>query len=142
MPWANRLLLASAGLLLCGAGCRTAPSPATDGDGARIRELEGRVARLEEQPKAAGLDDEILALEVEREGLLVTYTSEHPRILKIERRIEALRKMRVEEDRVRRDRMRRRLEAEREVLLVTYAPDHATVRALDARIAFLATDAG
>lgn len=136
---ANRLLV---GLLLCVAGCRTAPPPAADTADARIAELEARVAQLEAQEKAAGLDDEILALEVERAGLLVTCTPENPTITKIERRIQALGKMRVEEERARRDRMRQRLEVERSVLLVTYAPDHPSVIRLDAKIAFLKTNPG
>jgi len=139
MSWASRLLV---GLLLCGAGCHSTPPPATETDNARIRELEARIARLEAQEKASSLDDEILALEVERAGLLVTYTPENPVVTKIERRIQALGKMRVEEGRARRDRMRQRLQVERDVLLVTYAPDHPSVIRLDAKIAFLKADAG
>lgn len=140
MPWANRLLIVTIGLLLCVAGCHTAPPPAPDAS--RIRDLEARIARLETQAKTADLDDEILALKVERAGLLVTYAPEHPTIVGIGRRIEALERMRVEEDRARRDRMLRGMEVERDVLLVTYSPDHDSVRELDAKIAYLRSDAG
>lgn len=137
----NRLPLVYLGLFLCAAGCRAAPPPAAD-DGARIRELETRIARLEAQAKAADFDDAILALEVDHAGLLVTYTSEHPAILEIDRRIEALETSRAEECRARRDRMVHELEAERAQALVTYTPDHDAVRKLDAQIAFLERKAG
>lgn len=130
------------GLLLCGAGCRTAPAPAADRDDTRVRELGARISALEAQAKTADLDDEILALQVERAGLLVTYTPEHPAILRIEHGIRALEEARVEDRRARRDRMLRKLETERQSLLVTYTPDHDLVRRLDAQIAFLETHAG
>jgi hypothetical protein len=138
MSWANRL--ASVGLLLCGAGCRAAPPPAAADP--RVHELEERIARLEAQAEPANLDDGILALEVERAGLLVIHTPEHPAILRIDRRIEALETARAEEARARRERMLRRLEAQRAEALVTYAPDHEIVRRLDVQIAFLEDGAG
>ncbi len=141
MAWAPRFLLALP--LLLGVGCRATPPPAQDPDGARIRELEDRVAWLEEQAKAATLvEDEILALEVRRAGLLVTYEPSHPAILDLDRKIQALEKVRVLECRVRRQTMCERLEIERDRLLTTYTHDHDSVRRLDAQIAFLRSDAG
>jgi hypothetical protein len=140
MRWATRLLLATVFLPVL--GCRTAPSPAAGDGSARIRELEARIEALEARAKAATADDEVLALEVEREALLVTYTPEHPRVLAVERRIQALEKMRTLESRQRREAMLRRFEVERESLLVMYTTEHDAVRRLDAQIAFLKADAG
>ena len=121
-------------------GCRaTVPLPPA-GDGARFCELEDRIARLETQSKAADLEDQILALEVERAGLLVTYTPEHPAVLRIDRKIETLRGTRNEGDRQRHAKMLRQLEAQRSQALVTHTPDHATVQRLDAQIAWLRSD--
>jgi len=135
----NGLLL---GCLLI-VGCRTAPPPAPEPDTTRIHELEARVAWLEAQVKAATfVEDEILALEVERAARLVIYAPDHPAILDIERKIRALRKVHELDGRARRDAMLHRLEAERDVLLGTYTPEHPSVRKLDAKIAFLKESAG
>jgi uncharacterized protein involved in exopolysaccharide biosynthesis len=134
----NRLLL----ILLCGAGCRTAPPPAADTDQARIRDLEARIALLEERAKATAPDDEILALEVERAGLVLTYAPGHPTLVKVDLEIDALQRSRAEEAVARRERMLRQLDAQRAQALVTYSADHDTVRRLDAQIAFLRAGQG
>ncbi|MFI5401671.1 MAG: hypothetical protein ACHQ1G_01960 [Planctomycetota bacterium] len=133
-----RFLLASA--LLLGIGCVATSAP-PDPDAARIRELDERVARLVGVARTATLvEDEILALEVERAALRVTYADEHPSLLKVDRKIEALES--AEEARARREKMARQLEAQRAELLVTYSADHDIVRRLDAQIAFLRSDQG
>ena len=138
----NALLLVSFGLFLCASGCRATPPPAAEADGAQIRELEDRVARLETRAKAADCADEILALEVERQGLLVFYAPGHPTVTGIDRKIRAWKETQVGETRARREQMARRLEVEREGLLVTYTPSHQAVRKLDAQIAFLRSGPG
>jgi len=138
MKRATWLLFAPALLL----GCRSAPPP-EDPEGARVRELEARVAWLEAQVKVVAiLDDEILDLEVRRAAMLVSHEPDHPAVLDLDRRILALGKVRALRERARRDAMCSRLEAERDVLLGTYTPDHPEVRGIDAKIAFLRSDAG
>ena len=129
-------------LVLCGTGCRATYAPTAVPDAGRICELEGRVARLEEESKGADLDHEILALEVERAGLLVTYAPDHPAILRIDRKIETLQGSRAEETGKRHARMLRQLESQRAQAIVTYTSAHPVVRRLDAQIAFLRSDEG
>jgi hypothetical protein len=127
------MLLAPLLLLL---GCRSGPPPG-DAAGARVRELEARVAWLEAQVRLATVEEELLDLQVQRAAALVTYQPDHPAVLGLDRRIEALGRVRNLDARMRRDTMRLRLEAERSVLLDTYTADHPTVQRIDAKIAFL-----
>jgi hypothetical protein len=130
------------GLFLCASGCRatTPPPSAAETERAQIRDLEDRVVRLETRAKAADCVDEILALEVERAGLLVLYSPGHPTVAGVDRKIRAWKETEVVETRARREQMARRLEVEREGLLITYTPSHQSVRKLDAQIAFLRSD--
>jgi len=141
-PMRAKWLLLGSVLLV---GCRAAPPPAPEPapDDARIRELESRITWLEAQVRAATfVDDEILSLQVQRAAMLVTYAPDHPAILGIDRKIQAIESVRALENRARRAAMLRRLEEERGVLLGTYTPDNPGVRKLDAKIAFLKSDAG
>lgn len=122
-------------------GCRSSPS-AEDPDPARVRELEARVRWLEAQVRLAEVDDELLELQLQRAEMLVTYEPDHPAVLHIEFRIDAVERVRGLEGVARRDAMRLRLEAQREILLGTYAPEHPSVQKIDAKIAFLRSGAG
>jgi hypothetical protein len=105
----------------------------------RLRALEARVARLEARP--SDLEDEILALKVERAALVVSHDPSHSAVVTLDGRIRALEQTRKDERRARREQLARRLEVERQTLLATYTAESDQVRKLDAQIAFLKSDA-
>ncbi|MFI5401892.1 MAG: hypothetical protein ACHQ1G_03070 [Planctomycetota bacterium] len=98
--------------------------------------LERRVEHLEAGSQSS-YDEQILALRLERVGLLETYTADSTQVQSAEARILAVEAAQTRERRSRCEQLMNELEQKRAGLLRQYTPDSVTVRVIDRKIDFL-----